>query len=86
MKALVGIPFLAMAVVLALTSNADAGRPAGPNRSGNVYPDEPPRGYWNPGAAVFVDDGTCGQGKIKQVVSASRSNPKRSYSCINWPR
>lgn len=53
-----------------------------------VLQQEPPKGALRPGQQVFVDDGTCGPGKLKLVtggISTSDGAEKRAqrkYECI----
>ncbi len=50
---------------------------------------EPPPGQLSPGQIVFVDDGTCGKGKIKKVTGGNhRVNGvgSRTRECIADPR
>jgi hypothetical protein len=42
--------------------------------SGEVLKQEPPPGQLHPGQKVLVDDGSCPQGQIKQVVGGSNIN------------
>ena len=42
-----------------------------------VVRSEPPAGSLPSGAVVLVDDGTCGKGKIKQIIGGSTDPSSR---------
>jgi len=54
----------------------------------NVLKQEPPLGALKPGQRVLVDDGSCGPGKIKEVIGGNHwlvggnSNIVRQRRCI----
>jgi len=67
------------AVALSATGPVHAGRGAI-----ETFKVEPPAGSVRRGNAFYVDDGTCGPGKIKLVTPGSRSKGvHRTRTCVN---
>ena len=74
MKTIVGSAALALFLAASGACNAQA-----------VVKQEPFEGNMVPGSVILVDDGTCGKGKIKQVIGGEvgAMNPRpRTRKCI----
>jgi hypothetical protein len=74
MKTITGSAALALLFAATAIGNAE------------VLRSEPPAGTLLPGVVVLVDDGTCGEGKIKQVTGGNDMNGRtgsgRRRKCI----
>ena len=74
MKPVTGSAVLALLLAATAICNAE------------VLKSEPPAGTLLPGVVVLVDDGTCGEGKIKQITGGNNMNGRtgggRQRKCI----
>jgi hypothetical protein len=73
MKQTIGLAALALLLAASSPSNAQ------------VLKQEPLEGKMVPGFVLLIDDGTCGKGKIKQVIGGETDamNPRpRTRKCI----
>jgi len=53
----------------------------------NLLKAEPGKGMLKEGAVVFVDDGTCGKGKVKRVLGGNGSKGiPRKTTCVAAPK
>ena len=71
----------ALALFLAAAGAAYARTP----KQAPIVKKEPLAGMMLPGASVYVDDGSCGKGKIKEVIGGevSAMNPRpRTVKCV----
>jgi hypothetical protein len=74
MKQIIGLAVLALALAAGC-----------PSRAKVVVKQEPFEGKMVPGEIILVDDGTCGKGKIKEVIGGEvgAMNPRpRTRRCV----
>lgn len=49
--------------------------------------EEPPKGSVAHGKVVYVDDGTCPKGEVKEITGGSQANAiPRKVRCVKRPR
>ena len=70
---------------LVLLLMAGSPSPAQTSKQTPIVKQEPLAGMMLPGASVYVDDGSCGKGRIKEVIGGevSAMNPRpRTVRCV----
>jgi hypothetical protein len=78
-KQIIGLAGLALLLAASSLANAQV------LKQEPIVKQEPMPGMMVPGSVIFVDDGTCGKGKIKQVTGGEigAQNPRpRMIKCI----
>ena len=76
------IPSLALAAALALAVSS----PCQSQTKVRYLKDEPPKGSVPYGKIVYVDDGTCPSGEVKEITGGSQAKSiARKVRCVKRP-